>query len=337
MHIYRLPLKEIIMDISHNSPSFYSKLYLANVIVFSGVYWFFFSNDFGSDSPLSFVASLYFSVVTITTLGYGDITPDIENSALLLTIVLQVVVGVITIGLFLNSLSQKLSDKKDGEKRNEEQAKVLEHKVKLLTILKPTIVVQLSILAESYKVTATDAKGKQTIRPKVLFDQSYYDQICRQNFLSNQTRYGENVMTFGEFIMEENKKFTDSLNDFLNKFASGLDIDIVELLVGLINHLYLTHAEQALNRHRANLQLKAKFGVDAPQTNMLTIEHSSINMPEKPESIREYHDKLLVLIAMFDDLLQGEPIEMDIDLRANVTAPAIGSAIGEIIKFGPTE
>ncbi len=325
------------MDITHQSPSFYSKLYLFNVVLFSCVYWFFFSHNFEDSSPLNYIGSLYFSVVTITTLGYGDITPDITNSALLLTIIMQVVIGVITIGLFLNSLSQKLSDKKDEKKKKEEEALALEHKIKLLTILKPRIVAQLPILAESYKVTSTEAAGIQSIRPKELFGQNYYDQICRQNFLSKQTRYGENVMMFGEFIMQENKKFIDGLNDFLNKFASGLSIDIVELLVGLINHRYLTHGEQALNTYKANLQLNAQFGANFPQTNLLTIEHSSIDIPDKPDSIKDYHDKLLVLISMFDELLQDEPIEISIDLRPNVMAPAVGSAIGDIIKFGPVE
>ncbi|MGR5208312.1 potassium channel family protein [Vibrio sp. PNB23_22_7] len=325
------------MDITHQPPSFYSKLYLANVLLFSFTYWFFFSGDFGDDSPLGFVGSLYFSVVTITTLGYGDITPNIENTSLLLTIVLQVVFGVITIGLFLNSLSQKLSDKKDDEKRVVEKEIALKHKVKLLTILKPTVVAHLSILAESYKVTSTEAKGMVTIQPKELFGQAYYDQISRQNFLSTQTRYGENVMMFGEFIALENKKFVDGINDFLNKFASGLDIDMVELLVDLINHRYLTHAQQALDTHKMNSQLKAQFGAAIPQTNLLTIEHSSVDIPEKPDSIRDFHSKLLSLISMFDDLLPGDVIEMNIDLRPNVTAPPVGSAIGEVIKFGPAE
>ena len=319
------------MDITHRSPSTYSVIYLINVIIFSFVYWFFFGGDFCLKQPLSYVASFYFSVVTVTTLGYGDITPNIDSSFLLMTIITQVVLGVITIGLFLNSLSQKLSDIKDAERRNEEEEKESANLVKLLTILKPTIVAYLGILSESYKVTASDEKGLVKVKPKDLFNRGYYDQISRLNFLSNKTRYGDNVMKFGDFVIIENKEFTDNLNDYLNKFASALPIDIVEIVVSLINHRFLTHAEQAINSYTHRMQM----GIDSPQTNMLTIEHSSVDIPEKPDSIKDFHEKILSIIEMFDELLPGAPVEMSIDLRIGVTAPAIGSAIGEIIKFGP--
>lgn len=323
------------MDITHKSPSWYSGIYLVNVVVFSIVYWCFFSDDFDLKTPLSYIASLYFSVVTITTLGYGDITPNVSCRALLITIILQVVFGVITIGLFLNSLSQKLSDKKDEEKKKEEEIKEAENLVKLLTILKPTIIAYLEILAESYKVTATNVSSELNVKPKDLFNQNYYDQICRQNFLSNNTRYGDNVMKFGDFIIIENKKFTDGLNDFLNKFSSTLPINLIEVVVSLINHRFLTHAAQAINSYKHGIQMEAQMGVKFPQNNMLTIEHSSVNIPEKPDSIKDFHEKILSLITMFDELLPDSSIQIRIDLRKNVTAPPVGSAIGDIIQFGP--
>jgi hypothetical protein len=326
-----MEVKFKIMDITHRSPSWYSTIYLVNVIIFSIVYWFFFSGDFGPAQSLSYIASFYFSVVTVTTLGYGDITPNLDSNFLLITIITQVVFGVITIGLFLNSLSQKLSDIKDTERKIEEERKEAVNLVKLLTILRPTIVTYLAILSESYKVTASDEKGTIKVKPKDLFNRNYYDQISRQNFLSNKTRYGDDVMKFGDFIVIENKKFTDSLNDYLNKFASTLPINVIELVVSLINHRFLTHAEQAINSYKHTGQMGVKF----PQMNMLTIEHSSVNIPEKPDSIKDFHDKILSIIGMFDDLLPDVPVEMSIDLRKGVTAPAIGSAIGDIIRFGP--
>ena len=50
----------------------------------------------------SFAHALYFSIVTITTLGYGDIYP-IEDT-FRLWCAFQAIIGVIIIGLFLNSL-----------------------------------------------------------------------------------------------------------------------------------------------------------------------------------------------------------------------------------------
>lgn len=110
------------------SPSVYTVLYLINIFVFSFIYVIFFNEDF-NQSPISFVQSLYFSVVTITTLGYGDITPKLDSSSLLISITAQVILGVVFIGLFLNAISHKLSDSKDHARQKEEK------KLKIITWL----------------------------------------------------------------------------------------------------------------------------------------------------------------------------------------------------------
>ena len=50
----------------------------------------------------SFVTMLYFSTVTITTLGYGDIVPLTDLAKFL--VALESLLGIILIGLFLNSI-----------------------------------------------------------------------------------------------------------------------------------------------------------------------------------------------------------------------------------------
>ena len=53
----------------------------------------------------SFRRMLYFSVVTITTLGYGDIVPLTDKARTLVAI--ESISGIVLIGLFLNSLAHK--------------------------------------------------------------------------------------------------------------------------------------------------------------------------------------------------------------------------------------
>jgi voltage-gated potassium channel Kch len=53
----------------------------------------------------SFLRMFYFSAVTITTLGYGDIVP-ITNGARI-TLAIESILGIILIGLFVNSLFQE--------------------------------------------------------------------------------------------------------------------------------------------------------------------------------------------------------------------------------------
>jgi len=109
------------LDITSYAPLAYGVIYLANIFIFSLVYVFMFANDFRGD-PIDYVQSLYFSVVTVTTLGFGDLTPRLDEAPLLLVVTSQVILGVVMIGLFLNSISHKLSERKDqAQKKFEEE------------------------------------------------------------------------------------------------------------------------------------------------------------------------------------------------------------------------
>ena len=320
-------------DITSYAPLTYGGIYLANILIFSLIYVVVFAGDFKGNS-IDYVQSLYFSVVTVTTLGFGDLTPKLDVAPLLLVVTAQVILGVITIGLFLNSISHKLSERKDlAQKEFEEEVEERNLK-KLLTILRPTVVSYIAILSETYKVTTTKVTGGfEKLIPEDLFSQEYYDQISRQDFFSTETRYGEGVITWGDFIEQENGKFTGQIDDYLNKFATSLPIDLVELLVDLKGHQFLHHCRLA----KQMSQFEKTQGINIPRINMLTLEHSSVEAPEKPNSIRDFHEKLLKLVALVDEKTAGERIIMTVDLRKGVTSPSIGSAIAEIIKFGPFE
>ena len=81
------------------------ELYLLTIFMFGYAYWVFsvpFSQG-GDEVSLSLAQATYFSAVTITTLGYGDISP-LYLWGMLLTGV-EAILGIVTLGLFLNSLS----------------------------------------------------------------------------------------------------------------------------------------------------------------------------------------------------------------------------------------
>jgi len=73
------------------------------LIVGYGATYYLIAEDFNVKN-LSLVQSLYFSVVTITTLGFGDIAPvtDLARSI----VASEAIIGVVIIGLFLNALWQ---------------------------------------------------------------------------------------------------------------------------------------------------------------------------------------------------------------------------------------
>ncbi|MCJ8286379.1 MAG: potassium channel family protein [Halomonas sp.] len=100
------------------SPKSVGVLYLLLIPIFGFIYWLF--PSFWA-RPLSPVESIYFSVVTITTLGYGEITP-VTDPARALT-ALESLSGILFIGLFLNSLAHRYSEKESeaAQKREDEQ------------------------------------------------------------------------------------------------------------------------------------------------------------------------------------------------------------------------
>jgi len=60
---------------------------------------------FPHEIPGHFARMLYLSVVTITTLGYGDIVPVSTTARTLIAI--EAVVGILLVGLFLNAIAHE--------------------------------------------------------------------------------------------------------------------------------------------------------------------------------------------------------------------------------------
>lgn len=78
-------------------------------------------NAVNQSDGFTFLKSLYFSTVTITTLGYGDITP--KSDLAMMIVASEAIFGIVIIGLFLNSLASQIEDKQDAaiKKRLSEQ------------------------------------------------------------------------------------------------------------------------------------------------------------------------------------------------------------------------
>ncbi len=149
----------MIDRIIHWKPYTFASLYLGNIIIFSLVYYYFLDSEFSKPEHINFLQTLYFSIVTVTTLGYGDITPELTSDSLLITIIIQVSTGILFIGLFLNSLAQKLSDLRDEAVKKQKDADAKELLTKQMALLKPIIEDHLKILSRVYTVT-TNKRGK---------------------------------------------------------------------------------------------------------------------------------------------------------------------------------
>lgn len=99
-------------------------IYLVVIFIFSYLYSLFPDQAFGGEK-MSCVKYFYLSVVTITTLGYGDITP--ETDPLMLLTSTESLLGIFIFGLFLNSLWDKfVIAREEIETREQARFKSLE-------------------------------------------------------------------------------------------------------------------------------------------------------------------------------------------------------------------
>jgi len=105
-------------------PVIFGALYLLSIPVYAIFYFYTDADgipkiDCFDDSLKRYGHSIYFSVVTLTTLGYGDISPASLGYRILSAS--QAIYGVLMIGLFLNALAHKiawLEDRKKDPVRN---------------------------------------------------------------------------------------------------------------------------------------------------------------------------------------------------------------------------
>jgi len=128
----------MITKLIEQKPKFYGWAYFVFVIAYFLIYLTF---QCPLGLPESWLDSAYLSVVTITTLGFGDITPTEDIGKVVVSS--QAFFGVMILGLFLNSLSHERSkslsetEKKIELDRKEELRKSLEmHSCLLLDVFK---------------------------------------------------------------------------------------------------------------------------------------------------------------------------------------------------------
>jgi voltage-gated potassium channel Kch len=76
------------------------------VLTFSVINFIFRENFFANGDICTFFDSVYFTFVTLTTLGYGDIAPTTQLGRFV--IIIQTVIGISVISLFLSSITSKV-------------------------------------------------------------------------------------------------------------------------------------------------------------------------------------------------------------------------------------
>lgn len=96
--------------LSNVRPIVWICLYVVVTPIFALIYWLLPESQFRipDSDPMDYGSCLYYSIVTITTLGFGDYTPTHAWSQLVTAC--EVMCGLIVLGLFLNAVGSMKSE-----------------------------------------------------------------------------------------------------------------------------------------------------------------------------------------------------------------------------------
>ena len=164
---------------------------------------------------LNFVESVYFSVVTITTLGYGDVKPEHWVTQLLTAS--EAVLGILLIGLFLGAIARDWSDQSlEAEK---ERARKDYHKN------------QLSRLRGHYRLMSTTIKNFKIFAAAVTqpmdkrdfkYDENFEFQDMRDLYKSSLRATHTHDKPTIEIFLEYSEELQNNIRDLVK------DVDLKE-------------------------------------------------------------------------------------------------------------
>lgn len=214
-----------------NKPLGWAAAYLVIILVFAIIYPMV-PDCWGGDEPINgFIDSFYFSVVTITSLGFGDTFP-VSGSPVRLLVASEAIWGILTIGFFLNDIA--LSQTKLIEKRNKEKE---EKKRKEAAIEKLRLYAQeLEPVFERY------LRGVyEVITPmeKRQFPEDFLHHNYSFQFKDLYGLYGQSVMMNNEFsepVVSIHLRNQDILYQELKEFVTNADLSYWQELEIAIFH-----------------------------------------------------------------------------------------------------
>ena len=191
------------------SPLKYVLLYVFLIFVFAIIYYHI-PEFFKTTLPNSFLTSLYFSTITITTVGYGDMSP-VGNWAQI-CVMLESISGIFIAGFFLNEIAQDHSRKITEREKEKNKKEVFKNDIAKL--LRYDKLIQLDILFYfEYTYIVTTPFARRTI-----------DGVLDRNFTFNDL----------SDLYQFSSRFSDSLIEPAVKYffihQTNLILDIKNLL-----------------------------------------------------------------------------------------------------------
>lgn len=218
-----------------NRTHLYGILYFCLVPVF-GIIYHFLPNGYIEYGVLgkSLISSLYFSTVTIATLGFSDIFPTNNITALLVSI--ESISGVLMIGLFLNAVSEKKSEDIIEQERIRDDQMRYENEVdKLLRYDKITLLDINAYLKYTAIITTPPEKRKGSswidyLNPDFSFNDMY------TLFQPSSLLAGDYNKSGIAYYFKQQRKLEYSIKEFLLYVDLYYWKDLEKICINFIDH-----------------------------------------------------------------------------------------------------
>lgn len=227
--------------ILHARPKAYGFFYLGLIPFYAAVFYFF-PKTLGEN--YSFMECVYFSTVTITTLGYGDIVPSGDLGRFVSSS--ESILGVVLIGLFLNSLSRVRSETTRAEDIEKEQKSYRDTQVAKLnghfSIIRPIIeIYQRSVIRitsplvggpHEYNADFAISDMKDLFGPSVDATRNFHEPAVRFYFDSLDRLHSE----LSDLIKSVDLRLFPELETSCISFIqAGVSLDFSEPILGAVN------------------------------------------------------------------------------------------------------
>ena len=246
----------------------------------------------GENTIEGFIDALYFSVVTISTLGFGDIYPAAGTEARILVSV-EAVFGILSIGFFLNDIAIVQSKRLDDmNKRNEEEKNLRIASNRLLVYKNELHPVFERYLRGIYELTTPLEKRHF---PDDLFNEAFTFQFKDMRDLYQPSLMMTNE--FGEPVVAVHFKNQGILYNELKEFVNNADLSYWTELEKAIFQFFRMHHEFQYENVIINYN-KRSIGDDK------TLGTIAVDMISKTEGEPQYmHGNIInAYVALYESL-----------------------------------
>ncbi|MGB5122381.1 MAG: potassium channel family protein [Vibrio fluvialis] len=251
----------------HSKPRVYGFIYLSLIPLF-GLVFYFLPETIGKE--VSLIESFYFSAVTITTLGYGDISPIDDLGRVIAAT--ESVLGITLIGLFLNALSRVRGENSRNEEIMKEEKAYRESEVAKLNgfynLIKPLAgkyklsVVQVTSPIKSrtqeYNPYFTLNDMMDLYKPSMLLTQNHNEPAIKYYF-SSLTLLGNEIT---DLIKSVDLRLFPELEKYCLSFVDGVhSFDFSDAILGAVNSnlggkKVTDFVSEVLEKHEGEVEFK---------------------------------------------------------------------------------